>query len=424
MSAVALQASRYRWWICGLLFIATTLNYIDRSVVGLAKGPFLTDRLHWDDKQYSYAVVAFQATYAFGYLLAGRFMDVVGVRIGYLLSVLFWSLSAAASGLFTGLTSFCVTRGALGLAEGGNFPAAIKTVSEWFPKKERAFATGLFNSGSNIGPILAPIIVPWLAIQWGWPSAFIVTGLLGLLWIGLWVTGYKKPSEHPRVNASELALIESDPPDPDIKVSWLSLTRYRATWAFVAGMALTAPFWWFYLYWGPDFFSKRFHLDMKNIGWPLVAVYVMADLGSIAGGWLSSSMIKRGHSVGKARKTALLICALCVIPVFFAADVPQQWLAVLILGLALAAHQGCSCNFYTLVSDTMPKYAVSSVVGMGGMAGSLVGMVFSLYVGDVLKKTQNYSPMMHLAPFAYLGAVGIIALLLPKVEPVQMRAAQ
>lgn len=415
MSAVASRASSFRWWICGLLFFATTINYVDRQVLGLLKQD-LSHTFSWNEKQYGFVVAAFQLTYAFGYLFGGAFMDRVGVRLGYIWSVALWSLSAAAGGVANGLASFCAARGALGLAEGGNFPAAIKTVSEWFPRRERALATGIFNAGSNVGPVVTPLIVAWLTLNFGWRMAFIATGLAGIVWIVLWKLVYRPPAQHSRVNKAELALIQSDPPDPEIKVSWLSLFRYRGTWAFVAGMMLTAPFWWFFLNWGPDFFFKRFGLDLKNVGLPLVLIYLFADFGSIAGGWLSSFLIKRGWSTGRSRKSVLLMCALCVIPVYFAAEVPTKEAAIVCLGLALAAHQGCSCNFYTMVSDTMPRFAVSSVVGIGGFFGSLVGMFFSIYVGDVLKKTGNYGPMMHLAPFAYLAAVGMIALILPTFE--------
>lgn len=411
--------SRYRWWICALLFFATTINYIDRQVISILK-PNLTKELGWSEVDYSTIVMWFQGLYAAGYLLAGRFMDIIGVRRGYALSVGLWSLAAMLHGLVSSVAGFSFARALLGISEGGNFPAAVKTVSEWFPQKERAAATGLFNSGSNLGPILAPLTVAWLTLHFGWRSSFIVTGAVGFLWLIWWVLTYKRPREHPSVSEAELQLIESDPPDPVERVPWLRLTQFRATWAFVTGMVFTAPFWWFYLFWAPDFFNKRFGLDLKTVGLPLVTIYIMADIGSIGAGYLSSYLIKRGWTVGKARKSALLLCAICVIPVYFAAVVGNPWAAVGLIGLAAAAHQGFSCNLYTLVSDTMPRSAVSSVVGMGGFFGSLAGMFFSLYVGKVLQATQNFQPMFYMAPIAYLSAILIIHLLVPKFEQVNL----
>jgi MFS transporter, ACS family, hexuronate transporter len=410
---------KYRWWICALLFFATTINYVDRQVIALLKDD-VGGVLGWtkDNKEvlYSYLVVAFQAAYAAGYLLGGRFSDVVGLRWGYTTSVALWSLFAVATGFVRTSIGFYVARAGLGLAEGGNFPSAIKAVSEWFPAKERALATGLFNAGSNLGPILTPLIVPPLAVKYGWPAAFYVTGAIGSLWIIAWLAMYRKPEDHPKVGAAELDYIKSDPIDPVEHVSWLGLLRYRAVWAYVIGAMLTNPIWWFYLFWAPDFFSKQFGLNLKTIGLPLVAIYLLADIGSIGGGWLSSALIKRGWSVTKGRKTALLTCALCVVPVYFASQVANQLGAIGLLGLALAAHQGWSANLYTVASDTMPRKYVSSVVGMGGMMGGIVSIFFSLFVGEMLKKYQNYELVLFLCPCAYILAFLLMHFLLPSFE--------
>lgn len=410
------KLGHYRWWIVGLLFFATTINYIDRQVIALLKGT-LTTELAWSpdhaEEYYSWIAATFQALYAMGYLFGGRLMDVIGLRRGYTLSVTLWSLAAAAGGMVNSVFGFCFVRGALGLAEGGNFPAAVKAVTEWFPKKERALATGIFNAGSNFGPVLTPPLVAWLTLNYGWRSAFYVTGSFGALFVVAWLLMYKRPEEHPRVSPEELAHIQSDPPDPAGRVSWGALLKVKGAWAFIVGTAFGSPIWWFWLFWAPDFFDKRFGLDLKNVGLPLIAIYLLADVGSVGAGWLSSFFIRHGWDPVRARKAVMLGCALCVVPVTMAATVPAAWGAVGLIGLAAAAHQGWSCNLYTLVSDTLPRHSVSSVVGMGGLAGSAMGMFFSLYVGKVLQETHSYSTIMFLAPVAYLAALAIIHLLLP-----------
>lgn len=416
----------FRWWIVVLLFFATTFNYIDRQVIGILKNT-ITGDLHWPkehaEEYYSYIAAVFQSCYALGYLFGGRLMDVIGLRAGYTLSITLWSIFAAATGFAQSLAGFFVARGGLGLAEGGNFPAAVKAVGEWFPRSERALATGIFNAGSNMGPVLGPPLVIWLNAAYGWQMAFIATGVIGLAWIPFWLAMYRKPSEHPKVSPAELAMIQSDPPDPSQKIAWGELRRYRATWAFVAGMGLSAPFWWFYLFWAPDFFQKTFQMDVKNVGVPLITIYLIADVGSVAGGWLSSHLIRKGRSVAFSRKTAFLTCACCVVPVVSAPYMPNAWAAIAVIGLAMAAHQGNSANLYTMVSDTMPRYAVSSVVGMGGFAGSALGIVFSLWVGKVLQQTHSYQVMFLAAPVAYFSALGIIHLLLPTFEQAEVQGA-
>jgi ACS family hexuronate transporter-like MFS transporter len=411
-----------RWWICGLLFFATTINYVDRSVIGVLK-PTLQHDLGWNEIDYSNIVFWFQLAYAGGYLFGGRLMDRIGLRLGYALAIAIWSLAAIGHGFALTVKQFSMARFGLGLAEGGNFPAAIKTVSEWFPKKERALATGLFNAGCNVGAILTPLIVPWIAINIGWPAAFFLTGALGLICVVAWMVIYRRPMEHPNLSGKELAYIQSDEPDPVVQIGWLDLLRYRATWAFIVGMFLSAPIWWFYLYWIPDFLFKRHHVDLIHMGLPLVAIYLLSDIGSIAGGWLSSAMVKRGINAIVARKVALLICAICVVPVFFASRVNDEWTAVLLIGLAAAAHQGWSANLFTLVSDTMPRHAVSSVVGIGGMAGALAGMGFAKFVGYILQWTGSYTLLFAIAPAAYLIAIALMHVLTQRGSASETNAA-
>jgi ACS family hexuronate transporter-like MFS transporter len=445
----AISVGRSRWGICALLFFATTLNYIDRQIIGILK-PELAQRLGWNEIDYSNVVFAFQVAYAIGYAGAGRLIDRLGVRRGYTLAVLFWSLAAMAHALvqFVPLDArlsdwaaplahvvgnwllvipmtvvgFSAARFALGLAEGGNFPAAVKTVSIWFPKKERALATGLFNAGSNVGALVAPLLVPWLTIQFGWPMAFLLTGVLGFAWLAPWWLLYRDPEKHPRVSPTELAYIRSDPADPVVKIPWLSLLRYRQTWAFVVGMFLSGPIWWFYLYWIPDFLNKRYGLDLLHLGPPLVAIYLMTDVGSIGGGWLSSWLLKRGWSVNAARKTAMLTCALCVVPVFAASRVSHLWVATLLVGLAASAHQGFAANLYTLVSDTAPRQVVSSIVGIGGTAAAIGGMFIAKLAGYILEWTGEYRLLFLIAASAYLVNLAVIHLLNPHLKPMEFEA--
>ena len=428
----------YRWGVCALLFFATTLNYIDRQVIGILK-PELSKQLGWNEIDYSNIVFAFQIAYAFGYAGAGRLIDRMGVRLGYAVAVFFWSLAAMAHALnwyipigakfwMTAIPAtvlgFSAARFALGLAEGGNFPAAIKSVSEWFPKKERALATGIFNAGSNVGALAAPLLVPWLTIKYGWPMAFLVTGALGFVWLVTWQIFYHSPEKHPRLSSAELAYIRSDPPDPVVKISWTALLKYRQTWAIVVGMFLSAPIWWFYLYWIPDFLHKRHGLNLIQLGPPLVTIYLMTDIGSIGGGWLSSSLIKRGWTVNAARKTAMFVCAVCVVPVFMASTVSNLWVATLLIGLAASAHQGFSANLYTLVSDTAPRQLVSSIVGIGGMAGAIGGMFIAKLAGYILEWTGEYRILFIIAASVYLVNLLIIHLINPRLKPMEFTAQQ
>ena len=408
-----------------MLFFATTINYIDRAVIGILKPTLMAD-LKWSEVDYANIVSWFSFAYAIGYGVAGRAIDVLGVRVGYALAVVGWSLAAMGHGLVRSVLGFGLMRAALGLTEGGNFPAAVKSASEWFPKRDRAFAVGVFNSGSNVGVVIAPLLVPWLTEHFGWPAAFYVTGSLGFVWVIAWWLMYEAPEKHARVSAEELSYIQSDPADPVAKVPWLQLLRYRQVWAFIVGMVISCPIWWFYLFWAPGFFHDKFHLDMKNIGWPLVAVYLMADVGSIGGGWLSSRLIRMGWSINAARKTAMLVCALCVVPVFTAALVENAWIAVGVLGLAAAAHQGFSANLYTFVSDTTPRVAVSSVVGLGGMTAGFGAVGFQRLTGRVLQRwpEHGYLYVLGVASCAYLVALALIHLLSPRMEPMELAAEE
>ena len=419
VESVSGRIGRYRWVICGLLFFAATVNYIDRQVIGILK-PTLQSEIGWTEVQYSWIVFFFQAAYAVGLLLVGRLMDRFGTRKGFSFAVVFWSLAAMAHALVHSVMGFSVARFMLGLGEAGNFPASIKTVAEWFPKKERALATGIFNSGTNIGALVTPLVVPWITLTWGWQAAFITTGALGFLWLAAWLLLYRRPEEHPKLSRAELAYIQSDPADPVVKVPWAKLLPHRQTWAFAIGKFLTDPVWWVYLFWLPDFLNKRHGLSLKDFGLPLVIVYVMADVGSIGGGWLSSTLIKRGWSVNAGRKTAMLVCALCVTPIVFAAQAPNLWVAVGLIGLAAAAHQGWSANIFTMTSDMFPRKAVGSVVGIGGMAGAVGGMLIARLVGEILQRTGSYVPIFLIAASAYLVALLVIQLLVPRLEPANL----
>jgi ACS family hexuronate transporter-like MFS transporter len=414
-SAVYASIGRFRWVICALLFFATTINYIDRQVLGLLKGTLQSD-LGWNEIDYSNVVFAFTAAYAIGLVLVGRLMDWLGTRKGFSLAIVFWSLAAMAHAFVASVMGFSAARFALGLGEAGNFPAAVKTVAEWFPKKERALATGIFNSGSNIGAIVTPLVVPWVALTWGWREAFVITGALGFIWLIFWLLLYRRPEEHPRLSATELAYINSDAVEPTTKIPWARLIPHRQTWAFVLGKFLTDPVWWIYLFWLPDFLGKTYKIDLKNVGPPLIVIFILADVGSIAGGWLSSVFIKRGWSVNAGRKTAMLICALSVVPIALTTRAANVWVAVGLIGLAAAAHQGWSANLFTLTSDMFPRRAIGSVVGIGGMAGAIGGMLIAKAAGYLLQWTGSYVPLFAFACSAYLIALLIIHLLVPRLD--------
>jgi MFS transporter, ACS family, hexuronate transporter len=422
-TGISTAIGRYRWAICALLFFATTINYIDRQVLGiLTTDENFKNTIGWNDAQYGFVQTVFQGAYAAGLLLVGRMMDRLGTRKGFSLAVAFWSVAAMGHALARSIFGFGVARFALGLGEAGNFPAAIKTVAEWFPKKERALATGIFNSGSNVGAIVGPLAVPFIAINYGWQWAFIITGALGFIWLVVWLAIYRPPHEHPKLSAAELAHIQSDPAEPTTKIKWSRLVPHRQTWAFAVGKFMTDPIWWVYLFWLPKFLNTNYKLNITQIGIPLVVIYVCADVGSIGGGWLSSSLIKRGWSVNKSRKTAMLICALAVIPIVFAANASNLWAAVAFVSLAASAHQGWSANMFTMASDMFPRRAVGSVVGIGGMAGSIGGMLIQSAVGLILFYTGSYLPIFIIAGSAYLVALAIIHWLAPRLDPANVEA--
>ena len=416
------RIGRVRWGICALLFFATTINYVDRSVLGIL-APTLRTEIGWTDLEYGRISAAFTLAYAIGFIFAGWFIDRVGTRIGYTVYLIVWSLAAAAHALAMTPVGFALARFALGLGESGNFPAAIKTVAEWFPRRERAFATGIFNAGSNVGVIIAPIVVPWLALNWSWRVAFAVTGLVGLIWVAFWWPFYHSPAEHPRLGAAELQHIESDPPERNVAVSWSELLRHRQAWAFAVGKFLTDSVWWFYLFWFPLFMADTFGFDLRTIGLPMVTVYLLADVGSVGGGWLSSNLLKRGWTPNAARKTAMLVCAILILPVAMAPRVESAWLAVWLVGLAAASHQGFSANICTIASDMFPKRAVGSVVGFGGFAGAMGGFLMNLGAGWFRENQGSYVTMFTIAGVSYLVAIAAIHLLAPRLEPAQLRPA-
>jgi len=426
------KIGRYRWTICSLVFFATTINYLDRAVISLLKST-LTTELKWDDADYTNVEIAFKVSYAIGLLLAGRFIDKVGTKKGYAWATGLWSIAAVLHAAAKSVFGFSVARAALGVTEAGNFPAAIKTVAEWFPRKERALATGLFNSGANIGAIVAPLSVPFIAAAYGWQWAFIATGILGFVWLYFWNKHYYKPSEHPKLSAAELAYINSDSDaiaEGDAlntkSFSWAALLKYKQTWAFAIGKLLTDPIWWFYLFWLPDFLESQYQIKGTAIALPVAAVYTMSAVGSVFGGWLPMFLIKNNWPVFKARKSSMLLYAFLVLPILFAQVLGgmNMWLAVFVIGIAAAAHQAWSANIFTTVSDMFPKRAVGSVTGIGAMFGAIGGILLSMAVQKNLfvhyrsigQIETAYYIMFIVCGSAYLLAWVIMHLLVPKVN--------
>jgi ACS family hexuronate transporter-like MFS transporter len=416
--AAAPRVGHYRWLVCALLFTAATVNYVDRQVIGVLK-PLLQHDLGYTEVDYGNIVTAFQAAYAIGMLTMGRLMDRLGTRRGFSIAVCLWSLAAAAHALASTVTGFSIARFALGFGEAGMFPASLKTIAEWFPKQERALATGIFNSGTNIGAIVCPLVVPWLASRWGWQAAFVVTGSIGGLWVLLWLVLYVPLAQNQRVSAAERAYIVQGNAPQGAPVRWRALLPHRQTWAYAIAKFLTDPFWWLYLFWIPDFLHKRHGLNLLQVGAPLVVIYLLSDVGSIAGGWLSSRMMALGFGANRARKTALLVCALAVTPILFASRVAGLWQAVFLIGLATAAHQGFSANLFTLSTDLFPARAVGSAVGIGGLAGAVGGMLIAQVAGHILSLTGSYTALFACAAFAYLGALTVIHVLAPTLTPVE-----
>jgi ACS family hexuronate transporter-like MFS transporter len=438
--APASKPTRYRWVICALLFWVTTANYVDRGVLSNLS-PEMGGRLHLEQKDWDAAYwnmnVVFQGAYAISLLFMGRLMDVLGLRWGFVLACAFWGIASASHaiapeiGALFGSTiaGFFVCRILLGLGEGGNFPAAIKTVAEWFPKRERALATGLFNCGSNVGSIVVPRILPWVlafnvgSLALGWRGAFILTATIDLLWIIAWLTLYKKPEDHPRVNREELALIRGDAIEPTVKIPWSRLFPHRQTWAVAVAKGMTDCFFWFYLFSTPDLFNKKFHLDPDGRKYLIMLIYFVASVGSVAGGWLAGAFMKQGWTTNKARKITLLICAAFVMPVAFAAITDNKWLAAVLITLAASGHQAWSANAFSLAGDMFPKRVVGSVIGLAGMVGAIGGMTLFFITGIVLKQTGSYLPIFIMASLAYALALLIVHILVPRLELAQIEAA-
>ncbi len=439
----------FRWVVCALIFFSVAINYIDRLIIGILKGP-LSAQLGWSDRDYGYIAAAFSFAYAFGYLIGGRTIDRLGVKRGLPIFVLCWSVAALAHGLcgWIGVTTqfrlhypwfsgaehgiiwttlalpmtaagFILARIGLGLAEGGNFPGAIKTVTEWFPVKERALANGWFNTGSTVGAILCPIGVPWVFNHFGWQMTFYLTGALGFIWLAAWLYIYESPEKQKRLSPGELAYIQNGQPAElakKVQVPWLALLRYRAVWAYLAASILAAPAWGFYQFFVPDFLSKSFHLELQAIGWWTAAFFALTAVGGVLGGWLAEKFLDHGYSLNAARKGSLLICALAVVPVFCAPLVSHVWLAVMIVGLAGAAHQGWSSNLYCVISDTMPKETIGSVIGLGGFVCYFTGGFVNGLTGHILEKTGNYISVFAYFSGMYILSLILIQVLVPKIQ--------
>jgi MFS transporter, ACS family, hexuronate transporter len=420
VNSLSSGVGRFRWVICTLLLLGVTKNYMDRQVLGVLKNTLQHD-LRWSEIDYSNLVFAFQAAYALGMVVVGRLIDHLGTRLGYSLAMAFWSLAAMGHAVANSFSSFLAARSALGFGEAGVFPASIKTVAEWFPKRERSLAIGIFNAGTNVGAIITPLVVPWITLRWGWRWAFLLTGALGFLWLISWLTFYRRPEEHPRVSARELEYIRSDPAEPPTRIKWLRLIAYRQAWVFISAKFITDPIWWFYLFWIPGFLQHNHGLSLTGIGLPIVVIYLIADVGSVAGGWLSSSLIKQGRSHNFSRKFTMLLCALCILPIVSAYRIEGLWPAVLIIGLAAGGHQGFSANLFALPSDMFPSKAVASVVGIGGMAGAIGGMLIAKIVGYALQWTGSYMIPFLMAGSAYLVALACIQILSPRLEPARLR---
>ncbi len=430
----AQSLGNYRWTICALIFFATTVNYLDRAVISLLKSD-LSKEFNWNDGDYANIEIAFKLAYAVGMLGAGRLIDRLGTKLGYLLVTFLWSVAAVGHALVNSTLGFIVARSALGITESGNFPAAIKTAAEWFPQKERALATGIFNSGTNIGAIIAPLTVPFIAAQWGWKWAFIITGSIGFIWIIFWFLMYEVPARHKKLSKSEFDYIHSDmddvAEDADTSgISWFKLLSFKQTWAFVLGKFLTDPIWWFYLFWLPDFLESQYGLKGTDLSVPVASVYIISTLGSVGGGWLPLQLMKNDRPVFQARKTSMLIYALLVLPIVFAqiAGEVSMWLAVVVIGIAAAAHQAWSANIFTTVSDMFPKKSVGSVTGIGGMFGSFGGIFLSLFVQknlfvhyrEIGEIETAYYIMFFICGFAYILAWLMIHFLVPKMERIRL----
>ena len=415
-----ISPGKYRWRILSLLFFATTINYIDRQVIGILK-PFIADDLGWGEADYGYIVTAFQVAYAIGLVTTGRFLDKYGTRVGYLWAIIVWSVAAMAHAIARGVSSFAVVRFFLGLGESANFPAAIKGVAEWFPKKERAFATGLFNSGSTVGAIVSPIIVSGITLALGWQWAFIITGALGFFWIIFWLAYYRVPAEHKKLSTRELQYIQQDDTqDRQESVKWLSLFKYKQTYAICSTRFISDWVWWFFLFWTPDFLNKTHGIDIKEVVLPLIIIYSVSSMGGIGGGWISSRFIHRGKSIGYARKTTILICAIIILPVMFISQTQNLWVAVALIAMAAAGHQGWASNIFTLVSDIYPKNSVASVIGLSGFFGAVGGALSATFVGLVLETSGSYFLIFLIASSVYMVNWLILKFSIREVKPIRI----
>ena len=423
----AAHVGRYRWTVCALLFVATTINYIDRQTTGIL-APTLQREFGWSETQYADITSYWTAAYAVGFLFVGRFIDRVGVRVGFAYAVVLWSLAAAAHGFASSVVGFALARFALGLGESSNFPAAIKATAEWFPKHERAFATGIFNAGSNVGAAVTAVLVPVITLAYGWRTAFVATGAIGVVWLAAWWPMYRAPADQPKLGAAERRYIEQgreeETDGPLARVTWAALLRHRQTWTFAVGKFMTDGVWWFYLFWLPKFLDARYGITLGRLALPLIVVYILADVGSVYGGWLSGALIRRGWGVARARKATLLAAALLIVPTALTPMVTRLWAAVALVSVAAAAHQWWSATLFTLSSDMFPRRAVGSVVGIGGFAGAVGGVLFQRATGAVLQSNgRDYRPVFLVCGLAYITALGIMHLLAPRMEIVSLAEA-
>jgi ACS family hexuronate transporter-like MFS transporter len=419
LAAIKPATSRFRWTICALLFFATVIAYIDRGIFGYLKETLQRD-IGWDDIAYGNIVASFKLAYGIGLCIAGWFTDRLGTRKGFAIAIVLWSFAAMSPGLANSALTFGIAMFFLGLGEAANFPACIKTVAEWFPRKERAFSTGIFNSGANFGNMLVPVVVPVLAITFTWHGAFAVAGATGFVWLVFWLLLYSKPEESKHVSSAELAHIQSDPPETLFKIPWLTLLPRRETWAFALAKLLSDPVWWFYTFWLPGYWQRTFHLTIEQNRLPVMLAFGVSILGSIYGGYLSGFLLKRGKSVNFARKTALAVCVACILPIMFVPFVQNLWAVVALVALAMAAHQGWSANLFTIPSDLFPRAAVASVVGIGGMVGAGGGAVFDIFVGHIVTWTGSYVPVFAVCGIMYVLGLLVIQLLTPRLAPVKV----
>ncbi len=421
MNKLVTKTQNYRWRILALLFFATTINYIDRQVIGLLK-PFISNELGWNEIDYGHIVTAFQVAYAIGLIITGRFLDKFGTRIGYMWAIIIWSIAGIAHSAARGVVGFAVARFTLGLGESANFPAAVKSVAEWFPGKERAFATGLFNSGSTIGAIIAPIIVTAISLSLGWKWAFIITGSLGFIWLLFWIAWYRAPEKHPKISKEELLYINQDEIDTDIKkrMKWIDLIRMKQTMAICSTRFLSDWVWWFFLFWIPDYLHKAYGINMKEVVLPLIVIYSVSSIGGIGGGWLSSRFISSGKSIDYARKTSILICALIILPVMLVSQTHHLWTAVILISLAAAGHQGWASNIFTIISDIYPKHSVGTMTGLSGFAGAVGGALSASFVGLILEKTGSYFLIFLIASSVYLLNWLLLKLFIKEIKPLKL----